>query len=1122
MDASTATSHSSARPGKKKRKREAKQMVHDAVRSFWDSNYEYTTSQSEVNTLVTLNLFCQLYPDIYPHPANFISKSIEVGVRYARGLDAHFVATPISETACLHHSIPFAGEQPEQTIFDCEFHLVNIQGLITNKKNKCDSLNAMIHSTTTTKIIAVTESHLRKKQHHDAEITKYFPQYSIARADRDIEYDIEDEDQLLSHGGCLILSSPNITATPKVNFSNGNCELTITEFPQLSMSLAVFYTPPRPNFSLPKFKEAISEIRQYTQQMKTSNPHYAFTLAGDFNFPPRVVKWTKTPDGVFADFKEGNTNEKAAFQILQDTVTDLNMEQLVDKPTRKKNTLDLVFSNQPSLFSECNCEPIDTISDHKLISFGMTVNAAMATEFSCPADLPEVSKINFKRANRLKLQRALDATDWDTVLGGPAEIQNANTSFVKAITDAAMAANVPRFKSKSKNGLDENMEKLIKEKDIKLSQLLSSTLRTSDKEQIEHRINKINTDINNLTITIQDEKEKRAVSDIKSNPKAFFKYANSSRSTNSNIGPLKSGTTFQNGPKQMADILSQQYESAFSEPKTDFSDLNLKEHLCPNLSDIEITEESIREAIKDMNVSSAPGPDGVAAFFIKEYADQLVYPIMKIWRTSLDTGMLPEGTARAFITPIHKGGEKSLPANYRPVALTNHLTKIFERVLRKELVKHLELNNLMNNTQHGFRSGRSTTSQLLAYYEDVLSKLEEGHVVDSIYLDFAKAFDKVDHNVLLLKMQSLNITGKIINWCEVFLKNRQQQVKVNGVLSDPVQVKSGVPQGSVLGPLFFLILMIDINAGVLKAVLGSFADDTRVWHAISAVLEASQLQDDLNEVFHWTTANNMMLNDSKSEHMRLGCLEPDVAYTTPDGTTIVTKKLIKDLGILIEDNMLFHQHITSTVAKGMRMSGWAMRTFRTRGTLAMKTILQSLIVSLMEFGCVIWSPIDSVHINLLESVQRKFTSRFACFQTYDEALQMPICTTPYPDRLKKLKIYSLERRRERYMICYVYKIVIGLVVNPGLTFSYDSRRKIRAEPKTASRLVANWIRKARNSSFLSKAPKLYNTIPSNLRELEDISNPSKKHVNSFKNKLDRHLASIPDIPGTRHNSLLEH
>ena len=285
MDVPTATPSSRSCAGKKKRKREAKQMVHNAVRSFWDVNYEYTASQSELNTLDVLNLFYQLYPDVHIHPSRFISKSVEVGARkLVRGQNAHSLATPISETACLHHNIPFAGVQPEQTIFNCELHLVNIQGLITNKKNKCESLNAMIHSSTPTKIIAVTESHLKKDQHHDAEVTKYFPQYSIARADRDTEFNIDDEDQLSSKGGCLILSSPNITATPKVKFSNGNCELTITEFPQLSLSLAVFYSPPKPNFSLPKFKEAITEVRKYTQQMQTSHPQYTFTLPETLTF----------------------------------------------------------------------------------------------------------------------------------------------------------------------------------------------------------------------------------------------------------------------------------------------------------------------------------------------------------------------------------------------------------------------------------------------------------------------------------------------------------------------------------------------------------------------------------------------------------------------------------------------------------------------------------------------------------------------------------------------------------------------------------------------------------------------------------------------------------------------
>ena len=234
---------------------------------------------------------------------------------------------------------------------------------------------------------------------------------------------------------------------------------------------------------------------------------------------------------------------------------------------------------------------------------------------------------------------------------------------------------------------------------------------------------------------------------------------------------------------------------------------------------------------------------------------------------------------------------------------------------------------------------------------------------------------------------------------------------------------------------FFLILMIDINTEILKAMLGSFADDTRVWHAISSALEINQLQDDLNKVFTWTDLNNQELNDSKSDHMRMGHLDTAASYTSPAGTLIPTKKCIKDLGILMEDNLLFHQHIT--VAKGLRISGWALRTFRSRGTILMKTLLNSLIICLMEYACVVWSPTDTAHINLLESVQRKFTSRFSCFQTFDADLQ-----------------------------------------------------------------------------------KLYNIIPTGLRELENIIIPSKKEVDSFKLKLDQFLSTKQDIPGNRFNSLL--
>ena len=424
----------------------------------------------------------------------------------------------------------------------------------------------------------------------------------------------------------------------------------------------------------------------------------------------------------------------------------------------------------------------------------------------------------------------------------------------------------------------------------------------------------------------------------------------------------------------------------------------------------------------------------------------------------------------------------------------------------------------MNPTQHGFRSGRSTMTQLLNYYENIMDIIVEGYAVDSIYLDFSKAFDKVDHDILLAKLKNLGIGGKVHSWISSFLKNRQQMVRVEGHFSEKVWVKSGVPQGSVLGPLLFLIMMLDITDGIKHGTLSSFADDTRLWMRIKNILDTNKLQEDLDALYRWSELNNMDFNSDKFEGQSYGKNE-EQHYQAPDLSTIAQNNVLKDLGIYMAEDLKFEKHIHNTVAKGQRMSGWVLRTIKSRRADHMKTLLKSLVRSQLEYCSMLWSPREQRLINSIESVQREFTRRISKYQRYDDVLKMPKCEVSYQDRLKDLKIYSLERRRERMQILYLYKMTLNVVPNPGFEWTYCPRNKLTITPKISHK--QGWAHTLRNSSFSVIGPKLFNLIPKELRELPDLSKSPQQLISQFKSNIDKYLTSIPDVPGQA-NSLLDH
>ena len=267
--------------------------------------------------------------------------------------------------------------------------------------------------------------------------------------------------------------------------------------------------------------------------------------------------------------------------------------------------------------------------------------------------------------------------------------------------------------------------------------------------------------------------------------------------------------------------------------------------------------------------------------------------------------------------------------------------------------------------------------QLLEVIEDWSEALEEGKTVDVVNLDFSKAFDKVSHYHLLKKLESYGIKGNVLSWIKDFLTNLKQQVIINGSKSNVVEVTSGVPQGSVLGPILFLIYINDMPE-VVNCFLKLFADDSKLYNICSTQEQRILFQESIDNICKWTTDWLMQLNTSKCKHMvinnRHNCQDVKFTLTQEDLTTEIVKvSEEKDLGITFDDKLKFSQHISNAVKKANRNVGIIFRTFTFLDTTTFLHLYKTLVRPHLEYGSVIWSPLYKKDAILLENVQRRAT-----------------------------------------------------------------------------------------------------------------------------------------------------
>ena len=772
----------------------------------------------------------------------------------------------------------------------------------------------------------------------------------------------------------------------------------------------------------------------------------------------------------------------------------------------------MVFTNNTNLIHNTIVTPtIRNISHHSMVTIQTQYKAPIQSED--PTDSPRLSPLDYLNfhsndINWKSMNKEIEEQNWENLLNDkpPSEMLDAIYTIIHQASETHIPQRKQPISQKNKNRYLREKENL-KRKKRRINKQICNAKSPAKRDRLFKRLVDEEVKLQKLAKQTNMFHEHKAINTIKENAKYFFSYAKRKSKIKTKIGPLLNKETAQmtNNSIEMAELLADQYSSVFSKPTTEPPEID--DNTLP-INNIIITPAEMMDAIDELRSNAASGPDGIPSILLKKCKNTLAKVLSTFWNKCMEDGNIPSSLKSSIIPPIHKGGNKSDAANYRPVALTSHIIKIYEKVIRNRLTSHLDNNNSLNKNQHGFRKGRSCLTQLLAHHDNIMNLLEQGFNVDVVYLDFAKAFDKVDHNILLHKLKSLGINGKTLRWIQSFLEDRVQRVVVNGQLSTPSQVISGVPQGSVLGPLLFLVLIGDIDENIVNSLIASFADDTRATKGIKTESDAAELQNDLFRIYDWSIKNNMEFNSIKFELLRYGldnALKESTKYVTPEWELIESKDTVKDLGITLENNCSFKQHITNRIEAAKRMSAWVFRTFSTRERLPLMTLYKSLVRPLVEYSSVLWSPTSKADIKRLEEVQKSFIRKINGVNS------------DYKTALKQLNLYSLERRRERYMIMQIWKSLENLAPNTSSTeyctinaqTDINHRRGRTCQSHNLTKTPTHLLQ-ARKQSLRCFGANMFNKLPKHIRNITNTS------VDVFKSKLDKYLRSIEDPASLSH------
>jgi len=452
------------------------------------------------------------------------------------------------------------------------------------------------------------------------------------------------------------------------------------------------------------------------------------------------------------------------------------------------------------------------------------------------------------------------------------------------------------------------------------------------------------------------------------NARSFFKYANKRLKHRDGIGPLASGSELVTDPPKQASVFQHYFGSVFTTTPLALPRLQRDNQI--ESPPLVFSAALVECKLSSLKPKASITPDGLPPILFKRLAGVLSEPLSLLFTRSLAEGEVPTAFRLSVVTPVFKKGDRKKPSNYRPVSQGSVMCLVMEKLIVDYLNGFLRSTSRLDPNQHGFTRGRSTCTQLLGVIQDWGEARARGQKVHCIYFDFSRAFDKVDHDLLILKLTSLGVRDTVVKWCKAYLRDRQFAVKVGNSFSSSSPCPSGVPQGSAAGPLFWAIYVLDIKDYIPEGVTYKlYADDLKIYVNVDSVGRCDLLQTAIDGVARWSIENGMEISVPKCACLKVG--RGDFVYTL-NGEIIPEVRTVRDLGVLVSNDLKFREHVAQVSRSASVICNLALRSFIVNKPEFYIKIYNALIIPKLLYCSAIWSPSLACDIELLEKVRGRF------------------------------------------------------------------------------------------------------------------------------------------------------